>query len=168
MPANNLVCRYDASHGTFVTPVKLSQHYRAEHADVWTPNPPNLRQYRCRLCGGLYRNPTSHVHQKHREHSGGGPVVGRIMERIEDSADAPAGRRELDRLAKSSPAALNGVDVFHEPASANHVGPWTVDDIVLPVVEQLAAPRGMIPVGYLAAIFAWRDATAAMLSTVTR
>lgn len=164
MPANNLVCKFNASHGTFVTPVKLSEHYRAEHADVWVGNPPNVRQYRCRLCGGEYRNPSTHVRQIHPDQLANRPYVGRVVDRIEDSTTQPQGRRALDRAAR-----VNGVDVVHEPANAapRHVGPWTVDDIVLPVVEQLAQPRGLVPVDVLAAIFVWRDATAAMLTAVT-
>jgi hypothetical protein len=167
MPANNLVCKFDPSHGLFITPVKLSQHYAAEHGDAWTPKGPNLKQYRCRLCGGTYRNPSSHVHQMHPDESPNRPYVGRIIDRIADSVDMPRGRHAND----SPPAVVNGHDLVHdEPATTvpRHVGPWHVDDIVLPVVEQLAGPRAMIPVAHLAAILAWRDATAVMLATVTR
>jgi hypothetical protein len=165
MPANNLVCKFDPSHGLFITPVKLSEHYRDAHGDQWTPNPPNVKQYRCRLCHGVYRNPSSHVHQAHPAESPNRPYVGRIIDRIEDSAARPAGRHT------PPPAVLNGHDIVNdEPAKTTpprHVGPWTVDDIVLPVVEQLAAPRGLIPVAHLGAILAWREATADMLREVT-
>jgi hypothetical protein len=86
------------------------------------------------------------------------PVVGRVIHRI---ADGPV---TIGRQPRQS------VDVVpHEPDTApRHVGPWTVDDIVLPVVEQLAKPSGKVPVAALAALFVWRDQTAAMLRDVTR
>jgi len=44
---------------------------------------------------------------------------------------------------------------------------WTADHIVLPVVTELAGgKKGAVPVGKLAAIFEWRDATQAMLDKV--
>jgi hypothetical protein len=48
------------------------------------------------------------------------------------------------------------------------VVPWEVDDIVMPVIEQLASPGHVVPVASLAALFAWRDATAEMLRQVSR
>ena len=58
-------------------------------------------------------------------------------------------------------------DEQRQRPSVTIAGPWETDDIVLPVMEQLALPKGLIPVVHLGAIFAWRDATAAMLSAVT-
>ena len=161
---NNMPCKFDPEHGTFATPPKLAQHYREVHGDVWQPKPPNTRRYRCAICGGVYRNPGSHVDQRHPDNATR-PVVGRVMLRIDDGDEGVGG---VGRPA-------NGVDVLetlHDIEEARtkvprHVGPWEVDDIVLPVVEQLAAPRGLIPVAHLAAILAWRDATAVMLSAVT-
>jgi hypothetical protein len=47
------------------------------------------------------------------------------------------------------------------------VSPWSVDDIVLPVVAQLhGGPHGTMPVASLAAVLVWRDATEAMMATV--
>jgi len=44
---------------------------------------------------------------------------------------------------------------------------WTADHIVLPVVTELAGgKKGSIPVNKLGAVFAWRDATQAMLDQV--
>lgn len=162
MPANDIPCKYDASHGTFRTPVKLSQHYVAEHADVWTVRARNLRRYRCELCGHIFRNPSSHIQQAHPEHTHDRPYVGRWVTRVEDGPDAGGSRagQQVDVLTRHA--------VRHtRPTPVDH-GPWEVDDVVLPVVKQLAAPSGLIPVDHLAAILAWRDATAVMLSAVTR
>ena len=40
------------------------------------------------------------------------------------------------------------------------------NDIVLPVIEGMAAPGGMVPVEHMEALFAWRDATTEMLVSV--
>lgn len=172
MPANDIPCKYDPDHGVFRTPVKLSQHYASVHSDVHTPKPPNLHRYRCNLCGHTFRNPSSHIHQMHPEHNDDRPYVGRLLTRLPDGVDGVGGSRGYGVAHDSPPAVVNGHDLVHDepapPAPPRHVGPWTVDDIVLPVVEQLAGPRAMIPVAHLAAILAWRDATAVMLSTVTR
>jgi hypothetical protein len=164
--ATNLICRFDHDHGRFVTPVKLSEHYREYHADVWVGNPPNTKRYRCELCGGVFRNPSSHVRQRHPDEATT-PVVGRIMIRVDDGAIA-TGRRPVSKV----PDVLGEVrDIEDQRRKSNghgrHVGPWDVDDIVLPVVEQLASPKGLVPVGHLAALFDWRDATARMLAAVT-
>lgn len=161
MPANDILCKYDPDHGIFRTPVKLSQHYAAVHADVWTPKPKNERRYRCSICGGVFRNPSSHVQQRHPAEPR--PYVGRVMLRVDDGSDGIGGAGRPK----------NGVDVIEQLHAIEsqgrvvHHGPWHVDDIVLPVVEQLALPKGLVPVDHLGAIFAWRDATAIMLSAVT-
>ena len=70
MPANDIPCKFDPEHGTFRTPVKLSQHYAAVHADVWTPKPKNLRRYRCEFPAGtcfvIRRRMSSSVTQNRR------------------------------------------------------------------------------------------------------
>jgi hypothetical protein len=43
----------------------------------------------------------------------------------------------------------------------------TVDDIVLPAIQGMAYPGNAVPVSALAALFAWRDATARMLHEVS-
>ena len=43
-----------------------------------------------------------------------------------------------------------------------------MDEIVLSTIEVMAMPGNMVPVAHLAALFAWRDATAVMLAAVGR
>lgn len=58
------------------------------------------------------------------------------------------------------------VPVATEPAPVATPS-WTADHIVLPVVTELAGgKKGAVPVGKLAAIFEWRDATQVMLDKV--
>lgn len=43
----------------------------------------------------------------------------------------------------------------------------TVDEVVLPLIEVMALPNGMVPVTAMAALFLWRDQTAVMLNAVS-
>jgi len=178
------VCKFDASHGVFPTPVVLRQHYDSDHAGQYDPRKwgSNTHHYACRLCGVVVRNPSSHFKGKHavQVRNPQLPMATHYFDRLPDdySPGDPTPTRAVDVLARHAvrqsqpkpPASVNGHDLVHdEPTTVpRHVGPWTVDDIVLPVVEQLAGPRAVVPVAHLAAILAWRDATAVMLATVTR
>lgn len=190
-------CRFARDeHGTFANAVLLQQHYLAEHGDVYVPpaprpcpecgqivgatgmsshrrrihgvesarpagRPPGVHNSRpkvsmgpftCDLCGKRYGSRDTmrhHIRDEHRELDG----------HWRDHS-TPLDTPTPNGLAKVAREVSNG--------APSHVGPWTVDDIVLPVMEQLAQPRGLVPVGHMAAIFAWRDATAVMLSAVTR
>lgn len=115
--------------------------------------------FRCDLCGKQYGSRDTMRHHIRDEHS---RLDGHWRDHSTPIDEPPRAAQAVERL--------NGHDFATKlPKSPpNHVGPWTVDDIVLPVMEQLAQPRGLVPVGHMAAIFAWRDATAVMLSAVTR
>lgn len=76
----------------------------------------------------------------------------------------------FDELPGTEVAPVRGVEA---PPSAPPVaaelpplGPEDLDGIVLAVVESLAVPSGLLPVAHLAAVFEWRDATAAFLRSV--
>jgi len=156
MPVTQHVCKFDPTHGVFPTPVMLRQHYDAEHADVYNPHEWRSTrdyEYACRLCPAVVRNPSAHIRNAHP-----------------DATEKPWTVNYFDRVGGgSTPQPRQAVDVVnHESDTApRHVGPWSVDDIVLPVVEQLAKPSGKVPVSALAALFVWRDQTAAMLREVT-
>lgn len=116
--------------------------------------PEHRRRRQCDLCGAVTRSDNmgrhfSHVHPDARSSWASQSHF------VRD--DPPSGlSRVSDQLER---LAAPGV---HD---AQH--PWHVDDIVIPAMEQLAKPSGMIPVAHLAAVLAWRDATAAMLRAVT-
>ena len=78
-------------------------------------------------------------------------------------ADRPTVRmfRELE-----VPAASMLPAVVERPAPPPELEPLGADDVVLAVVDQLAV-GGMLPVHHLPAVFAWRDATATFLRSVT-
>lgn len=46
--------------------------------------------------------------------------------------------------------------------------PLDLDDVVLAVVQQVTEPDGMLAVTHLPALFAWREATATFLRSMTR
>jgi len=73
----------------------------------------------------------------------------------------PKPRRKPPVVKTNSPVTI----APPEPAPVERE-PWTADDIVLPVIAQLAQPGNVIPVASLAALFAWRDATTTMLRDV--
>jgi len=97
------------------------------------------------------------------EYATGAPFVGRFFDRVDDDS---AGSRSVDVIRQLHAIEANRAQVEQPAPIPRHVGPWEVDDIVLPVVAQLAQPKGVVPVDLLAAIFVWRDATAAMLTAV--
>lgn len=182
-----MICRFaPGDHGTFGNAVLLQQHYLAEHGDVYVPprprtcpdcgmqvgatqltahrkavhgyvpvrrgRPPNVKRllWRCDLDGRKYGTDSAmrkHFRSDHPDHGG---TWRDVATQIGERQPSSKGLATVDH------------HVQHDPRS-----PWVVDDIVLPVVEQLASPGGMVPVAHLAAILAWRDATAVMLSAVT-
>lgn len=181
-------CRFARDeHGTFANAVLLQQHYLAEHADVYVPPAPR----QCPECDAQVSATQLSAHRRTQHgvtptgvgRPRNGPKIskgpfscdfcGKVMgsrdtarHHVRDSHGDPGPWRDyMTPVGEQSPNGLATVE--REVSTPRHVGPWTVDDIVLPVVEQLAAPRGMIPVAHLAAILAWRDATSAMLSAVT-
>lgn len=184
-----LACKYDATHGGFSDPATLGKHYREVHPeyvrrhpdpvscpecnkvlsniDTWRkhlrkqhnitglqPPAPEVEAYECTICG--HRTPTrsgaaNHVKRTHHEARGYGRHVRKVGE-----ASVPA----VVEKAKAK-----AVPVEHEHEHEHE--PWRVDDIVLPVIRNLALPSGMVPVEHLGAVFTWRDATAAMLRDIT-
>jgi len=154
MPSTNQhVCRYDPEHGTF-NAYALSRHYAEQHPEH-VPGPSYKTPMRCRICGRIVRNPSSHI-TNHRD-----ATLRPSTHHYFDHVD-PDDSRAAEQVAQLNRRA---VERHRTPEPAH--GPWAVDDIVLPVVHQLAQPSGMIPVDYLGAILVWRDATAAMLAAVT-
>lgn len=193
--ALNMRCRFAPNeHGTFVNAVKLQQHYIAEHADVYE-GPPSKAT--CPECGVLVARTYLAEHRRRHgvesaplgrpsHESTGRPKLsngpfrcdlcgqrlgGRDTARhhVRDSHGNPGPWR--DYMTPVDEPASNGlarVDREVSRVAPSHVGPWHVDDIVLPVVSQLAAPKGVVAVANLAALLAWRDATAMFLAEYQR
>ena len=145
-------CRFDGGHGTFSNAVVLRRHYDEVHADEYAPSEHNARANRrvtCTLCGieVAYKSLRGHVRGQH-----GARAAGRPMREMFEAAGALPARTSTPARATRS--------------SSTELPPLHADDIVQTVVEQLAEPGGLLPVVHLAAVFAWRDATAAFLAAV--
>ena len=160
-----MICRYDAEHGSFSTAFLLGRHYAEAHADVYEKPKQSTVRYTCRLCGDgrSFLNAGSHLQQVHPvEYAQGKPFVSKWFDKVDESVEQSRPANGVDVIDD-----LHAIEERNRSRSPRHVGPWDVDDIVLPVVEQLAAPKGLVPVAHLAAILAWRDATSVMLAAVT-
>lgn len=66
------------------------------------------------------------------------------------------------------PVASSAVAKAEPPTALPPLGIDDLDGLVLGVVDQLADASGSIPVAHLAAVFAWREATAVFLRAVTQ
>lgn len=75
---------------------------------------------------------------------------------------------ELQQHEQTHETAIERVEHVQQFGHHHDDSQWSVDDIVLPVIEQLASPLGLVPVQSLGALFVWRDATVQMLRDVTR
>lgn len=160
-------CQFDAGHGTFPNPPKLSDHYREMHSHEWTPKPkratpppPPVKVHKrvvCAACSvevGL-NNLRRHVRAAHPD----------ITERPFDELI----RQPKAKAPVPAVASRNAIEVAKPELEA----PTTLDiddadGIVTFVLEQLAGPVGVIPVEHFAAIFLWREQTAAFLRAVTK
>lgn len=112
------------------------------------PRPRTRRYVRCAICDKAitYNNLSTHLQVKHPERAG-------------------EPRKSLYAEIAEPPAR-----VAAPPKPAPELPPLGIDDldsITLTVVGQLAEPAGLIPVAYLPAVFAWREATAAFLRSVS-
>jgi len=142
-------------HGT-----TMIQHF-FERVPIGTPSTlrgrPSLGGAECLLCGATFAV-TGVSHHFARWHPGTGQKVGRNYRYVDD-----------DAVPAQTPARVDTAGVLDRVAHPQHDPrlPWSVDDIVLPTIEAMAHPGGMIPVAHLAAIFVWREATAAMLAAVS-
>lgn len=153
-------CKYDPRHGTFVNATTLRAHYDAEHPE-YAAGP--KRAYRCKICGRVVTGPQAHITNVHPEAERpphGTTIAAHYFDRATDDDVYYRGRRRREH----TPAG-GGLERLHV---ASHRGRFDVDDFVLPVVEALASPSGMFPVAHLAAVLAWRDATAVMLEALQR
>lgn len=157
-------CKFDATHGIFDGAHALRSHYDAEHANEYVPNPQSERRVTCRACGkelrrGSARTHMESFHSESRERH--------WLDLINDPAVTrhPAGSERIERT--KLPARVTARQT-PPPVVIAPFGPDNLDDIVLPVVEMLAAPGDMVPVAALGALFVWRDATAKMLRDVTK
>jgi LSD1 subclass zinc finger protein len=108
-----------------------------------TPRGSSARYVRCTLCDTTVtlNNLSTHLRGKH--------------------PDRPA------ELARSAFFAELEQPLARVAPAPSPLPPLTADEIVQTVVEQLAMPSGLLPVAHLAAVLAWRDATAAFLRAVT-
>ena len=161
-------CRYDREgHGDFANGIALRQHYDAAHPEYvppvprsaavvpWSATPDGRRQsepVQCDACGVTMRYGSFAKHKKTR-HGG----VARIRSAARAELLAPVSHPEPQRLPSE-----------HTAPDPVHSEPLTVDEIVLSTIEVMAMPGNMVPVAHLAALFAWRDATAVMLAAVGR
>lgn len=116
------------------------------------------RYVRCVVCDRAVtiNNFTTHLNGQHPDRLG--PRKDFYVE-IEDQPSGPARRGRRPGRALAVP----------ESASPElpPLGPEDLDAITLSVVGQLAEPAGSIPVRLLPAIFAWREATAIFLRSVS-
>lgn len=216
-------CRFDTTHPTFTSPVRLLAHYKAEHSHEYTM-PVKVTRY-CLICDAALK-PSSigqHMRGAHQieppfgpylvktssarmSHPTGHASMSTPTSRVNTVADHERAHRrtrcdvcnsemnrgslpkhfrtkhrgqswrihhtELEEAAMNTDSNELAVveqhdDVArHEYAHVEHEGQWTVDDIVMPVISQLAAPLGVVPVETLGALFVWRDATVRMLQDV--
>ena len=159
-------CRYDREgHGDFANGIALRQHYDAVHPEYvapaprttkgevvssWSATPEGQRQaepVQCDACGVTMRYGSFAKHKKNR-HGG----VARIRSAARAELLATVSHPEIQRL----------------PQAHTAPDPLTVDEIVLPAIAVMAMPGNVVPVAHLAALFAWRDATAVMLAAVGR
>ena len=159
-------CRYDREgHGDFANGIALRQHYNAVHPEYvapaprakvqaevvsWSATPDGLRQaepVQCDACGVTLRRGSFAKHKKTR-HGG----VARIRSAARAELLATVSHPETQRLPQAH--------------TAPDPEPLTVDEIVLPAIAVMAMPGNVVPVAHLAALFAWRDATAVMLAAV--
>lgn len=108
---------------------------------------------RCTVCGTVTRadNMTRHFNTQHN-----GMAWSINSEEVGDTPTTAM------VAAHTKAKAVTDVHALHTDNT-----PWHTDDIVMPVVQQLAGgPNGVIPVANLAAILVWRDQTAVMLANV--
>lgn len=112
----------------------------------------NAKRQRCDLCGIEMRRDSmsKHFRNKHAGMTARGNVT------------------TLDSSMSTHPSTLVRVEQQSSRDDVHLDSGFGVDDIVMPVIEQLASPLGLVPVAALGALFVWRDQTAAMLRAVTR
>lgn len=214
-------CRFDTTHPTFTSPVRLLAHYKAEHAHEYT-EPIKVTRY-CLICDAALK-PSSIGQHMRGCHQIEPPFAPYLVQTSSTRMSHPTGHASMTSTTKypsdferdhrrvrcdvcgsemnrhSMPkhfrvkhkgqswrihhteleeAAMNTdsnelavVDQHHddvarhEYAHVEHEGQWSVDDIVMPVISQLASPLGVVPVETLGALFVWRDATVRMLQDV--
>jgi hypothetical protein len=161
-------CRFDDGHGTFSNAIMLRKHYDAEHVTEYTPPAPSSRHpstiphsqtaaarkdsrlVTCDRCGVTMRYGSFSKHRRTR-HAG-------------QATFSEFGAAEL--VVPTSTVVADS-HLSAEPEQGDPQHPWTTDEVVLPVIELMAQPGGVVPVAHLAALFAWRDATAVMLAAVS-
>jgi hypothetical protein len=148
-------CRYDVKHGEFSNGLVLRRHYDEAHPEY---QPAEVIKGACSRCGVRLRRTSwsTHVRVLHPRDSAARFVeesllVGSTVNGAVVVSAAPPAPKPAKQVPPPEP-----VPVFRE-----------VDDIVMPVIELMAQPGNVVPVAHLAALFAWRDATAAMLAAVT-
>jgi hypothetical protein len=146
-------CRFHAGHGTFANAVVLRQHYDRQHAHEYQPGKVAERGS-CSKCGQELQRQSIYSHRKQR-HSGDKSAV-----------FVPASAERIQRVPV--PVVVDRRSDGHTASDPQPMWEPSADDVVLPVIELLAQPGSMVPVAHLAALFTWRDATAAMLKAVGR
>jgi hypothetical protein len=150
-------CRYSPDHhGTFSNAVALRKHYDSQHEHEFVPA--NQTRVTCNACGAplLLASFPSHKNVRHEGKATytivGTTVPKKVVKALVPVPGTPAPSRPAERHTAPDP-------VLHEPLSA--------DDIVLTTIELMSQPGNVVPVAHLAALFAWRDATAVMLREVS-
>jgi hypothetical protein len=150
-------CKFDESHGLFAGTRPLSEHYAALHPEH-VPDPSKIaarRRVVCTQCGSEIARSSVRKHF--------------AMTHPRVSIDITAMFREMP-APRRVPAVVSARPAPVPPPAPEPVvlPPLDADDIVLTVVDQLAEPSGLLPVAHLAAVFAWRDSTAAFIRAVQR
>lgn len=119
------------------------------------PRPHNRRYVRCVVCDRTVtiNNLSKHLNDQHPD-------------RLGPRKDSYAEIEGQPGLARRRPGRALAVPESAAP-ELPPLGPEDLDAITLSVVGQLAEPAGSIPVRLLPAIFAWREATAIFLRSVS-
>jgi len=150
----NLPCRYSVEHGVFTNGISLRKHYDREHPEYIAPQPGTKSPERGTCsCGAPLMQSSFHKHWQIIH--GGDSRYSWAPLRANRVVKAPVTHPEPERLSEEHTAPDPEVSI-------------KVDDIVIVAIRALAHPSGVVPVAHLAALFAWREATATMLRAVGR
>ena len=150
----NLPCRFRADHGVFSNGIALRKHYDHEHPEYVPPpagqsssKTPGMCSCGTPMQSGSWLNHARHVHNSAPQYFW-----------------SPLPASKIVRSPMASPERSRPSEAHVEPDPVT----IEVDDIVIPAITAMAHPGEVVPVAHLAALFAWRDATAVMLRAVGR
>lgn len=125
------------------------------------PRTRSQRYVRCLLCDSPVTLNNLRTHVRSRHPASASVPREDLFDEIDEEGGAPAEGVPVPVVARAL-----AVPEAPERVALPPLGLDDLDDIVLAVVGQVAEPTGTIPVEYLGAVFAWREATAVFLRTV--